>query len=589
MVLFNLDMLRSLFEDDTIKRMFFMQESIQIELFSHAVLTSSGPRLALREDRGLVKPEDGSLSPIPEEENSYSHRFSEFFTHFPLDEADCLGAGEIEGFFPPVVMHLKLRGCHGEAKALFFQEPAQMHYELLKAVGVEFLNGEWQNDQYLANFSVDLSKHILAGELSDFSKTGYCNAFFLQHGSIGPTLEAGLTDAARDRITRARELGVQAAERLGESALEKPLRMMCQPPLPKEPFPFGDLVPLGFLLRALTSAASSPAAQICEGLRQLLLDNRQGDLWPFQSGDIATSTDSALVLLGIEDHQAVRALEAFADGHGGYYPQLWSHEEQPGKMVIGDWNRHWCQPDYATTCLARALRQGEGLASKTSYKYLAGGFDQRSGLYFANPYLVDWALALAISGGETTEEEGTKGLLQEKLLAEILASMNEDYTFGQFDLALSTAFAILSLAALGLHDRTLMLAQLRLSELMEPDGMWPEAIPFYSTFKLPDFLPGLSSQAEGQIHAEDQVVWVNGRYHVISLYVDLHKMISTSVATLALAEEPTSTKQSWNETRRERKESHARYRCFNHAEYITKYALPPYTQTDNPNGNQERT
>ena len=41
---------------------------------------------------------------------------------------------------------------------------------------------------------------------------------------------------------------------------------------------------------------------------------------------------------------------------------------------------------------------------------------------------------------------------------------------GSYDVPLSTALAILALAALGHHDRTLRLAQLRLLEFMQPDG-----------------------------------------------------------------------------------------------------------------------
>ena len=41
---------------------------------------------------------------------------------------------------------------------------------------------------------------------------------------------------------------------LGQEACRRPMPMICIPPRPETPFPYGDLVPLGFLLRALQQA-----------------------------------------------------------------------------------------------------------------------------------------------------------------------------------------------------------------------------------------------------------------------------------------------------------------------------------------------
>lgn len=571
MVLFNLNALSLLFEDITIKRMFFIPENVKLDLFSHAVLTSAGLKMASKGRNSLIDPKDGHTCPSLAGTPSLFERFSEQLAQFPLDEADCLGAGEIPSFFPPVVLYVKIERGVGHAKAIFFQEPSQFNYELLSAVGVKFVSGEWRQKEYLAHFTVDLSKHISSGTISDFSKTGYCNAFFLQHGTIGPTLEAGLTGAAQDRIARARELGFRAVEKLGKLALEKPMPMSCQPPSPKQPFPFGDLVPLGFLLRCLNIAPSSSSQGVRNELKHFLLAKRQGNLWSFQSGDIPTSTDSALVLLGVQDPESIQSLEEFSDGSGGYIPQLWSVERQPGKMVVGDYNRHWCGSDFATTCLVRALRRDSRLPPYTSIDYLERGFQTRSSLFFANPYLVDWTLAMAIAGDAGAEH------LRKRLRREILTSMNADYSFGKFDIPLSTAFAILSLALLGQRDRTLLLAQARLSEFMSPDGMWPVSIPFYSTYKMPDFPLGPPSQAETHVDSQQQIIWVGSSYYVISFYVDQYQMISTALATLALSEEITSTKQENDGLVTDVRADHP-HSCLSQSEYIEAHALPPYVQ-----------
>jgi hypothetical protein len=240
-----------------------------------------------------------------------------------------------------------------------------------------------------------------------------------------------------------------------------------------------------------------------------------------------SATATALVLHGLYDPEGVEALEAFADGRGGYY----SH---PGTD----------QTDYATTCLIRALRQSAGLGEKTSEEYLRSGFEHRSERSFANPYLVDWALARALGGDESARE------LRDRLADEILDSMNEDYSFGLFDIPMSSAFAILSLAALGRRDRTLLLAQVQLMDFMEPDGTFPSGTPFYSA----------GTGAEGGPHE-------------ISLFFDSHKAISTSSAALALrAESSFPTDEEPEPAGRQRRKAHPRYGCRDHVEYVRRFA-----------------
>ena len=100
-------------------------------------------------------------------------------------------------------------------------------------------------------------------------------------------------------------------------------------------------------------------------------------------------------------------------------------------------------------------------------------FESRSGLHFANPYLVDWAHACALEKDETAQG------LRDLLAAEILASMNDDHSFGLFDVPTSSVFAILSLAALRRRGRTLRIAQLRLLDFVDPDVTFPPGTPFY--------------------------------------------------------------------------------------------------------------
>ncbi|MBD1835212.1 hypothetical protein H6F61_21620 [Cyanobacteria bacterium FACHB-472] len=575
MVLFSLSAVRPLAEDTIVRQMFFLPKEVELDFYSHVILTSHGRFLAPNEGLGLINPSNNHIWSIADTDTSLRGRFSRQLSLFPVDEADCLGIGE-KAPFPPVLLYLQIKSGYGEAKAVFYQEPSQAHYELLKAVGVKFLGGYQQGSHYVAQFQNRLPVHIHAGILAHFTRTGNCNLFFLQHGSIDPQLESGLLKASENRVAWARNLCFKAVAQLANEACHQPMAMTGYPPPPAEPFSLGDLVPLGFLLKALNLAASDSSISAARhSLSSLLLNKRQGHLWSFHTDYLTTSTDSVLVLQGFDAPEAVEALEIFADGRGGYYPQLWSQDKQAGKMVINDGNRHWCQPDYATTCLVRALRAEVGLTTKTTTEYLAAGFETRSGLYFVNPYIVDWALASALSKDESAVD------LKHKLLAEILASMNDDYSFGNYDVAMSTAFAILSLAALGYRGRTIRLAQLRLLDFMEAQGTLPAATPFYSTLLIDDKLipPNRLFKLLLSDH-QKQILQINYQYHGISYYVDSERMIATAVAALALDEKCCPTNRDANLIHMTRRESHPRYQCRSHSEYIAKFALTPYLSAD---------
>jgi len=362
------------------------------------------------------------------------------------------------------------------------------------------------------------------------------------------------------------------AGRIGVQAAHEPTPMLCKPPPPTRPFFYGDLVPLGLLSRALNVTQDQQLARVGRELIAKLLQGRQSNLWSFHSGRLATSTDSALVLLGVTGQDAVAALgavEAFADGHGFYYPQLWSENREQGRMRITPGNRHWCQPDYATTCLVRALRKENGLEEVTGLNCLADGFDTRSGLFIANPYMVDWMVALALAKNESAEP------LRRRLLAEVLASMNDDHSFGNYDVAFSTALAILCMSALGYRGEKIPACRLRLLKFMNSDGSWPKCTPFYSSSRI-DESRAASLQANALWSGRDpQLAHVEGQNHEVTLYLDEYRIIATAVAALALSEECDCADPATCEEP-EPTDVHPRYKCQHHVGYIARFALPPY-------------
>jgi hypothetical protein len=552
MVLFDLSTLRRMAADETIRGMFFLPQSTDLDLHSHVVLTSRGTVAADREGSRLIDPASGAVSYAGETEACLYRRFSGRFDLVPVDDADCLAVGEMPPF-PPVLLQLRAEADHGEARAVFAEEPSGQHYELLKAVGIEYFGGSLEGPYYVARFRNHLPTHIHSGVLAGFARTSHCNLFFFRHGSIDRRLEHGLISASTGRVSWAAGQARQAVVRLASQAGTDEDSMPTSRP-PAGPFASGDVIPLGFLLRVLnhhTSAASIfRDVEVRKRLTSLLQSRRQGLLWPYQVEGRVSSTATALVLQGFRDPEAVEALEAFADGEGGYYPWSLTDEKGPDDTSPGGtaWRR---QADFATTCLIRALRNDAGLETRTGIDYLASRFESRSGLSFANPYLVDWTLASALSKDEAAWE------LRDRLAAEILASMNDDYSFGLFDVPISSAFAILSLAALGITDRTIRMAQLRLLDFMEPDGAFPAGTPFFS------------AEATGQGE-------MRGRPQILDLRLHGHEAVSTAAAALALVARCSPVERDPDILKERAREAHPRYGFRDHTEYMRNFALPPY-------------
>jgi hypothetical protein len=575
LVLFRLEALRPLADEAILRRMFALPEQIDLEGHSHVILTSVGPLVAPVGSSQLEHVYQGMPKRTVTAAESLYARYRERLAVLPAREPDCLGVGHLSGH-EPVALHVNVDGIAADAHAAFAAEPSRRHYELLRAVGVEFVDGRWLDGVYLARFRNHLGCHILAGALAGFSRTDHCNQFFLGGGRIDQSLEQGLLAAAGDRVARGHIRALAALAFLADHKQRRPLALICQPPPPAPPHEYGDLVPLGIVLAALRTGGSTMAATSSR-LRGYLLNRRQDGLWSYHSEGLVTATDSALVLQGVDDPKAVQELERFRDDDHGYVPQLWSDRPEAGRMLVTGGNRHWCQVDVPTTCLIRGLRAREGFQADGQLGHLAARFETRGGLYFANPYFSDWAMALALapSRSDVAQVRGvTATALAQRLTSEILASIETDFSFGRYDRPLSTAFAILALAALGMHGRLLRLAQLRLLDWMEDDGRFPPATPFYSSLDLgPDDLP-TAEAADPDITS--QIVSVGGRVHALTYYRDDWRLISTAVAALALAIRVAD--DEWTADIARPGNSHPRYRCTNAQEYIRAFALPPYVE-----------
>jgi hypothetical protein len=365
-------------------------------------------------------------------------------------------------------------------------------------------------------------------------------------------------------------LALDRTKALGVRALEEPLCLEAVPPLGEDPYPYGDLVPLGFVALALREAAARLPDAACENLaerlRHYLLERRSRGLWSYHHGGLETSIDSGLVMLGLSQPESVAALENFSDGHGGYVPQLHTEGVEPGKMTVRESLRHWCRPDYSIACLVRALRSREGLSRVTPVSVLEMGFAQRSGLYLANPYFPDWLAAMAIEGDAEADS------LRSRLREEVAASVSPDGTFGSYDVLLSTSFAVLSLQSLGVERSFLERSLASLASLVVLDA-GGSCTPFYSTeqvawSQLPAWELLYLLTAGGGRH----LIGSAGQEHAITFYQDSLGLIAYSLALLALLRGPVNAAKEPVA----RREPHERYLCRSPEDYIALFALPPY-------------
>jgi hypothetical protein len=355
------------------------------------------------------------------------------------------------------------------------------------------------------------------------------------------------------RLRAATARAVAETRALAASALREPLAMTAVPPLGADPYAYGDVVPLGLVLLALEAAQAPEASAV----REHLLARRVRGLWPFQAGGLETSIDSALVLLGVMDRAAIEELERFATT-GGYLPQLFTPDREPGKMTVRDSLRHWCQPDYSIACLVRALRRRVGLSEVTPLSSIEAGFAMRSGLYLANPYFADWFLSMSVEGN-----------LRDRLRREVLASASPDGTFGHYDVTLSTALAVLALSELGVDVAPHVEA---LAERFERDGIVP-ATPFYSTERIEwSGLPPWDLLAIRTTEGGEQLIRAGDQEHTITWYRDPLGLVVTPLVALALLRAESGP---GGERLAVRESPHPRYTCAA-PQYIAEHALVPY-------------
>ncbi|CAN5251531.1 hypothetical protein BH09BAC1_BH09BAC1_13990 [soil metagenome] len=568
MVMFDVAAFRTLADDVTFKAMYFLNPEIDLNLYSHAILTSQGRYVSPHEGNTLTHGETLEEYEYHSDDNLLN-AYDEHLRVFDIEQSHCLAVADYP-VYGKVSLYVTLGNGEARAESSFQKAPSQAHYEFLQAVGVKFLGGEQQGDRFVARYSNALPIHIHSGILNEFSRTDNCNIFFFQQGNIEEGLAAGLRTAAEKRINWLLGSARQNLIAVAEKSLTEKVSMSWLPPVGEETFPFGDLVPQGFANLALKTFPNDVQPR----LEQRLRDKKLKGFWAFESNDLGTSVDSALVLQSLVDHEAAELLETFSNGEGAYVPQLWDMQSgydevqnaSAGGAVHGyvSGKKHWGQPDIATTALIAAIRRRHNLpVREATRQFIITNFDDRSSLYYANPYLVDWVYAQAL-----TKLEGTQHL-RVKLIDEITASIDNNYSAGQFDKVLSSAFAVLALNELGYKGRFIPALQLYIVNHYHHQ-MQGKHVPFYSS---------VIHEAGG---FAGRAVTVNGYNLELSLHQDTHNMIYHAAVAMALAIPRDEELPAEDLFVQINKTPHGRYLSPTVNHYVEGYALTPYMVANLP-------
>lgn len=564
LVLFRLNKIREVADDGTVKAMFFLPDGLILDEYSFVILSSEGTMMLKNETTELYDVTHQRVY-IGEFSESIFDEYQNDVTASSFQNPDCIGLGSRPPS-EPVIVIMKIENGLVDAETFLISKPDFKNYELLKSIGVTFVGSEFVNGRSRVRFQNKLPSHIHSGILAHFKRTDNCNQFFFNHCNINEQLEKGLINSTLNKINHGREDAFNRVCEFAKSISDEVESLTCCPPAPAKEFRYGDIVPYGFVLAAISPKYNNDFLShlpIRENVMKYLNEVSNAGLWSYDRKGIVTATDSAFVLLGYYKPQSVLALERFSDGNGGYYPQLFSDTVGEHQMKMDNSNSHWCKTDIGTTYLVAALRSNAELPETTGNEFYERTFEHRGSLFFANPYMTDYFLAMALS----CRDNQVCKVLREKLKNEIICSMNEDYSFGKFDVPLSSAFAILALSELGFNNRVLSLCQLKLSGMLKDDT--DNMIPFYSTLKI-DKQKFSPMKITSMIFADGrkQIIERDGHYFAVSLYKDKPGIITTSVVSMALSVKSNPNINDIEILKEKSDDVKEIYTCENHKQYI---------------------
>ncbi|MHA1356474.1 MAG: hypothetical protein ACTSQI_22165, partial [Candidatus Helarchaeota archaeon] len=383
-------------------------------------------------------------------------------------------------------------------------------YELLEVVGVNYVKMKHFFNHYYVYYTNSISVHINSGILNNFTSTQNCVNFFLYGGILNELLEISLRRKIRLYASGAASNGIAFLSQNIDSrnlTVSPILTINTSSNLTSWK---GNVAPYGLVLKTLKDYNENYTK-----LENYLLQSQQNDLWPYHQGFIPTSIDSSLVFEGIFNATSINLTKIFMKNSGGFLGQL-NDTNSPYSMNSSLPVQFWCQEDYGTTAACYYFLNLIDQANQTTLTYLKDHFADRSSLWIANPYFIDYLTARALYNQSNTEQLCTN------LTKSILSQKNPDGTWGSFDVAISTAFAILALETLNYTGYEVDYARYKLTLMQNLDGSWNSSTLFYWAFYL------------GQNSTSSVNLYINGNYFEYFLCEDSDPIITTSLVLLSL-------------------------------------------------------
>ncbi|MFX1293743.1 MAG: hypothetical protein ACFFD2_02620 [Promethearchaeota archaeon] len=508
---FNLITLRNYYNETILKSMYFLNENFNLTLVNALILSSNGTYIIY--ENGSVLNYDDSVFVSQLENSIYGKIYSKVSLFYGNNRRiDVLGyindsRTKIKG---DSFLSVNIENGLGNGIAVFEEPISTYRYELLEAVGVKYLKMEQVLNYYYVYYTNTISVHIDSGIMNNFTSTQHCVNFFLYGGILNELLETSLRRKIRLYASNAATKGINYVYQDVESRTLTDSPIIVTNMSSNVTFWKGNIAPYGLVLRVLKDYKKNYTK-----LENYLVQSQTDNLWPYHSGYISTSIDSSLVFEGILNQTSINLTKTFMKNSGGFLGQL-NDTDSPYSMNSTPQVEFWCQEDYGTTAACYYFLDQITEANQTTLAYLKDHFDDRSSLWIANPYFIDYLTARAIYNQSGTEElciNLTKNILSQRIL---------NGTWGSFDTALSTAFAILALEALNYSGYEVDYARYKLTLMQNPDGSWNSSNIFYWALYL------------GENSSSSENLYVNGNYYEYFLCEDRDPIITTSVVLLAL-------------------------------------------------------
>jgi len=518
----NVDTLKNYFDSQTILKMFLLSNKTSIDALDGIILTNEGTYLILD---GLIfkngmKIEKQFLSM----DIKIGDKIRTFFGS--NNQIDTLGYADNESTLINSSSYLcvTIKNGIGFATAVFSVLPSTKNYDLLEVIGISYYGYTSINNYYYLNFTSNILIHVGAGELMNFTHTQKCVDFFINGAVITPESEISLRQVIR---ARAEQVGSIGANFLFNSIKN---RELYTSPLLAENVSmgtsdrFGNIASYGIVAKALQRYNLNSSK-----IRQWLIAHQKYGLWGFHAGPVNTSIvcsgtnapvevdaiDSALVFEGLFNLSSIALLDIYRRPSGGFTAQL-NDTGGPYSMNSSNQIWFWCQEDYGVTANAFYFLNNLSLSNSSILEYLKLHFNERCSMWLANPYYIEYLTARALKN-----QTGTAIYLQ-NITQKILNETNLDGSWGNYDKALSTAFAILTLKELNYTGLELDRGLLQLIKMQQANGNWNSSDIYFSALDR-----GLTNLYKS--------ININGEYFDYILYKDIDSIITTSYCILALS------------------------------------------------------